>query len=127
MHELHSAMFCALVPRDCTACRLPHGTCDKPRGLDGDGRLTRGDDPGCVVSWPACPGRYAALRRHGQDAILLSDVVEELHDRGDHRAPNAPAGLVRVVSEWRRCRKLPRLLAKSRAAYDLKNKAKGGR
>jgi len=124
MHELRTSLFASLVPHNCDECRLPKGSCESPRGLNGDGKLTRGDDPACVVSWPSCPGRFFRLRRHGQDALPLSEIVAGVHDRGDHRLPDAPAGLVRIVTEWSRQRKLPRTLMRNRATKDAEEKRK---
>ena len=89
---------------------MPPGQCDISRGLNGDGSLTRGDDPSCVVVWSDCPGKHLALRRHGQEVMPLSDIVAQIHDRGDHRLPHAPAPIVRLVTEWARCKDLPQQL-----------------
>jgi len=107
------------LPFDCDECRRSSETCERPQGLDHNGETNKAYGSS-IIEWPRCPAHYMYARRWGMDALPLSDIVAQVYDRGDHRAPNAPAGLCRIVFEWLRCRELPQTLFANRAAKRAK-------
>ena len=71
------------------------------------------DHPDAVISWPKCPSSYLCLREWGQDKLPLSDIIEWIVERGEHRAKNYPASASRVVREFLAIRDKPDILWKA--------------
>lgn len=130
MWELTATHFAQLFAPDrvCETCRHGEGSaeCSRPFALGENGLPTRGDDPTAVTRWPACPGTFMALRRHGQDLLPLSQVVDWAAQRDHHKSQRISAGGERLIREYLRIKEAPEVLRNRRDRL-LKESAGGDR
>ncbi len=121
MWELTAMHFAPLFAPDrvCETCRHGEGSaeCARPFALGENGLPTRGDDPTAVTRWPACPGSFMALRRHGQDLLPLSQVVDWAAQRDHHKSARLSVGGERLIREYLRIREAPEVLRTRRERF----------
>ena len=103
------------------------GLCLEPVAIGSDGFQYHPGDPGVVVEWPACPWRWSALRRLGQDLVPLDRIIWWAHERGLHLDKHLSAGGSRLFRRWLERKDWLGILCRNRRDQEEKNKrnAKG--
>ena len=113
------------MPDDCEACGGLRG-CDAAVTLTEDGDVIQAPDFPGVVSWPACPMRYAGFYALGGDLVTLDVALDWLIARGAHKAAGLGSGAASLYREHLATRRLGRTMARARAAAEAR-RAKGRR
>jgi len=111
--EIRSSLFSGLLGPGCDEC--PIDACDRSVGIGTKGEPIRHDDPGAVVSWPACPHKWDVLWDDGFEVLTPAELCRWAFELGMHRDPNLSAGAESLLREYSRLRDLPgRLLTAKR-------------
>jgi hypothetical protein len=95
--------------------------CEIPYAIASDGMATRRPDgPHVVVSWPACPRRYEALRPLGLEVVSLAEHCRWAVLRGIHRDTVLGAGAARLLREYTRLEPIVPRLCEAKAVAEAR-------